>query len=102
MILISLLVVVFYSNGYSLELNLKFDEYRLIYAENGEVAKENVYRLHQKAIPLKDAIYQSYVKNDKKIWIWVSESVSQREARKLYENMHLKIKHSNTFSNQNF
>jgi hypothetical protein len=93
MILISLVVVVFYSSGYSLELNLKFDGYRLIYTENGEVAKENVYRLHQKAIPLKDAIYQSYAKDDKKIWIWVSESANQREAIKLQENMHLKIKH---------
>lgn len=101
-VLIFLFVVVFYCNGYSLELNLKLDGYRLIYAENGEVAKENVYRLHGKPIPLKDAVYQSYTKKDNKIWLWISESVDGKEAKKLYDDMNSKIKNSKTFKNQRF
>ena len=98
--IITFLLVIFISTAYTIELNLISSGYTVIYSEVGQSAKHNVFKLHNKTIPIKDALYQEYLKDNKKILIWISESFGKNEAENYQKIMDEKMKNSNVFSNK--
>ena len=67
-------------------------------AQSGEEAMQGVTRLHGLSIELKNAYIAAYEGNGKSAMIWISESKTEEEAKKLFKVMDEKMPKSKTFT----
>ncbi|MEF3255675.1 MAG: hypothetical protein K6348_09005 [Deferribacterales bacterium] len=74
-------------------------EYYLVRYDKSESAKNEIYHLHGKRFPLKEAFIAEYRNNSNgKIIIWGSVSYNNKEAKELFNMMHTKMPNSNLFT----